>query len=319
MNRTRMMAVVMCFAVTAAPIPVSAQIGGTLGKILNGLGKVGSTPPPIQLVGKPVLQGGDTAMAARFRLDTVTTRIASTSACGTARVCAPGWDLRLVSVTVPAAELPAQAAIPVTVEIVNRGRVSSPASEVQLCSGTPGATCQSELELIPLPPLASGERMHIVRHALTGSATDQPIVFSAVIDPDNSTGEVNRANNTAVSVPAKVAVPALEIVGLQPDAETAADGTIGVAVAIRNPSFNLPSPQTTIRFGDWMGEWGGNPLYSLDFPALAPRQVMGFNLRIFGATSTEGSGRISLSVDPDRKEWPNGGPTAKSAEYKRVR
>lgn len=80
MNTTRIRMMTMfaaCLAATAAPNLLSAQIGGTLGKILNGLGKVAKTPPPIQLVGKPLLQGGDTTVLARFRVDTATTRIAA--------------------------------------------------------------------------------------------------------------------------------------------------------------------------------------------------------------------------------------------------
>lgn len=217
----------------------------------------------------------------------------------------------------PASELPANAAVPVTVEIVNRGRASSPASEVQLCSGQPAASCQAKLELIQLPPLASGERMHIVRHALTGGATDDPLVFSAVIDPDNATGEVNRTNNTGVSAPATVMLPALEIVGLQPDARSASDGTVGVAIAIRNPSSNLPSPKTKLQFGrTCCFGWGANDQYSIDFPSLAPRQVLAFNLRVFVPKQQYGKTEwIDIQLDPERKVWPNGGPTAKSTEF----
>lgn len=307
--------------------PPPRRIGGTVGKILDGLGRLGGTPAKgqpqgrvqgngtsahaqLQVIGTPTVSGGDTALIARLHADTGTVRIAPSGPCGASRVCSPGWDLRVVSVTLPASEIGAHSFVPITVEVENRGRTASPVSEVQLCAGDPGRPCTAKLDLVPLPSLASGERLRVVRRTTSTDATG-PLEVQAIIDPDHATAEANRSNNTGSSIPFAVLEPALEFVAIDPQPESTAEGYETVTFAVRNPSTYVPSAPTKLLFqGPFTGRNNG-ALYTMDFPALAPRQILRTTVRVLIADANGntgavyGKGYFSMILDPTR-EWNRG-------------
>lgn len=310
---------VFAFLTTTAFTTAGAQIGGTLGKILNGLGKIAGPPPPVQIVGRAAMSGGDSALVARLRADTSTTRTTATTPCGSQRLCTPGWDLRVVSAAPPAAEVPAGTPIPITVDVENRGRAPAPASEVQICSGDAREPCQSKLELVPLPALASGEHIRLVRKLMSGDAYGTPRVIAAIIDPDNATGEANRNNNTGVSTPFQVEQPQLEIVGMQADPQTAADGTERISIAIRNPSMSVPTPPTQLCICRRPYASNGDSQYTLDFPALAPRQTISFTARV-RVVEPKQTGTwdtwLYVAIDPSNKyHWRDMQPYSQSTQF----
>ncbi len=306
----------------AAPAP--KRIGGAVGKILDGIGRLAGTPAErqararangtsahaqLQVVGTPTFTGGDTALVARLHADTGTVRIASSGTCGASRVCAAGWDLRVVSVTLPASEIGAHSVVPITVEIENRGRTTSPVSEVQLCAGDPGRPCSAKLDLTPLPPLASGARLRIVRHTTSTDATG-PLEVQAIIDPDHATGEVNRSNNVVASGSFSVVDPTLEFVGIDAQPESGADGMEGITISVRNPSMYVPTMPTQLEFVGPFDNGGhtNTSLYTMDFPALAPRQILRMTIRVQVGTDTGltgyiyGRGYLSMFLDPTH-QW----------------
>lgn len=199
-------------------------------------------------------------------------RIPAVGTCGTSRVCAPAWDLRLVGLTLDDTVIAptGQAVARMTVE--NRGKVASEASELRLCIAS-AAQCVGEAAEVTLPPLQSGERVEIVQPIKSYAGTDVPPPFTALvrIDPDRVTSETARGNNDA-SIKVRVEPPllAIEAVDVVPVVQNHAS-QIPVNVIIRNGSSVAAAAAGTIQLsGDCGGSRWGDQATRVAVPALGP-------------------------------------------------
>ena len=99
------------------------RVAGTSGGVASG--------GAVRIVDQQVT--GSDSLAQRFALDTGVTVVRAGGACGVARACAPGWDLRVARVALPGPLVPAGATVVATAEVENRGRQPAPPSELRLC------------------------------------------------------------------------------------------------------------------------------------------------------------------------------------------
>jgi hypothetical protein len=211
--------------------------------------------------------------------DTAPKRIAQ--ACGTARVCVPGWDLRLVSVRLPAAEVPRNVRVPVTLVVENRGRTAAPVSEVQICAEA-RTPCGALVASVPVPALGPGEQLRVVVPYQSPGSDDALIRLFALIDPDNATKESNRTNNAGQSEFAHTRRPSVVIAGIETPREVGPDGELPIVLRVRNPSAIIPAPATVVTLrgmyhseryaGNWPKSWGGRGIGDVPVPRLLPGQ-----------------------------------------------
>lgn len=247
----------------------------------------------------------------------------ATAACGTARLCVAGWDLRVLSVALPDTMLETGARVGVATVIENRGRAASPASELQLCWGD-GESCVDRIQTLDVPALASGERVRIAQPVtlanLPRTAGDRWTVIAAV-DPDNATGEANRANNAGRTRPFGIDRPALQFLALDLPPQTREGAKeMRVTVRIRNKAFIATSPATEVQFGGGAracgSNWGDGGT-RLTVPALAPRQVWNATVIVHHANIGWPCGKVlTATVDPDaRQRWASSHEKAIEREY----
>ena len=265
---------------------------------------------------------GSDSLAQRFAGDTGVTIARTSGACGVARACVPGWDLRVMRVTLPGPLVPTGAQVIVTTEIENRGRQPAPPSELRLCFGETkvfgvqqGSGCgRRMLDAVAVPGLAAGERVR-VRHAVALPTNDHEAegwTIAAEVDPDGTLGERDRSNNVARSAPTSSRLATLQFLS----ADATADGRVGAAlpvtVSIRNTSTVSTSTATELQLEGYggctaTGNWGGGP-NRVAVPALAPRQTVTYHLLVPDAVRCRASqASMTLRLDPDRRgHWGQG-------------
>lgn len=257
---------------------------------------------------------GSDSLAQRFALDTGVVRTPAAGACGVARVCVGGFDLRVLRVAVPGPLVPAGARIVVATEVENRGRLAAPVSELRLCVvQVPQSHCgRMMLDAVPLPALAPGERV-LVRHALELPTKDREAsnwAVAAEVDPDHTLGERDVTNNAAVSTPTASRLPVLQLLTVDLPADARAGAAFPVTVAVRNTSTVASSPATDLQISGGLGcpspiyqvTFGGGP-YRLAVPALAPRQTATYRVLLPDAARchTTSPARLTLRLDPDQR------------------
>lgn len=219
--------------------------------------------------------------------------------------CVAGWDLRMLAVRLPADTAPARAAVPVTYVIENRGRVASPATEVQLCSadGGEGAwRCAESFEEFELAPVAPGETVTITRAWRTPAYnTTDGLRLLAVIDRERAAGPTNRSNDAAITRTLAFDAPTMQFVSYEAPERVAAGRPFDIAFTLRNRSFAAASPATELEVRSNAG-WGG-PSYRIPLPALGPRQAYTARIRVRPGAMSSGSS-LSTVIDPDgRVTW----------------
>lgn len=266
---------------------------------------------------------GSDSLARRFALDTGTTLVRATGACGAARACVPGWDLRVLRVALPGPLVPVGAAVVVTTEVENRGREAAPASELRLCFGEAdffghpagGAGCgRRMLDAVALPALPPGARA-VVRHAVdlpNKTSEVEHWTMAAEVDPDNTLGERDRSNNAARSAETASRLPTLQILTAELPADPRVGAPFPVTLAVRNTSTVTASPATDLQlegagYCAGGGSWGGGP-NRVAVPALAPRQTVTFHLLVPDAAHCRMTqAAFGVRVDPDRRgAWGQG-------------
>jgi hypothetical protein len=287
--------------------PLAAQTGGAVTVVRQTVEPAAGTAPA---VGAP----GGAASAP----DSGETRTRATTPCGTARLCVAGWDLRVVGVTLPDTLVGSGARVAAATVVENRGRLASPASEVRLCLNGYLQACGRPLATLPLPALASGER---VRLAVPVAVADLPPTgddrwtVAAVVDPDRATGEGDRTNNAGRSRPFALELPALQVLALEVPASVRRGArALPVTVRVRNASLVAPSPATELQLGDDARSchytWGNAAATRVAVPALAPRQVWAASLVVrddhigdTGCVDTD-KNAVMVTLDPDeRGRW----------------
>lgn len=286
-----------------------AAATGTNGAGTNGAAASGGA---IRIIEQHV--DGSDSLAQRFALDTGVTRTAAIGACGVARACVPGWDLRVVRVALPGALVPAGARVVVTTEVDNRGRQQAPVSELRLCFAqlTQRGCGRAMLDAIALPALGPGERV-LVRHAIELPTKDRETsdwAVAAEIDPDHTLGEHDVTNNAAVSAPTSSRLPTLQLLTVDLPADARAGTPFPVTLAIRNTSTVASSPATEVQISGVL--ICPSPIYQLTFgggpnrlavPALAPRQTATYHVLVpdAGRCRTTSPARFTLRLDPDNR------------------
>lgn len=268
------------------------------------------------------MEGSD-SLAQRFALDTGLTVMRPAGACGVARACVAGWDLRVTRVALPGPLVPAGAQIVVTAEVENRGRQPAPPSELRVCFAdnfvfsTGGAACGRQmLDAVAVPALAPGARA-VVRHAVELPTKDREVerwAIAAEIDPDSTLAERDRTNNAARSTETASRLPTLQLLTADVPGEGRAGTALPVTVRVRNTSTVATSAPTDLQLEGYaacnpgpMTNWGGGP-YRLAVPALAPRQSVVYRLLVPDAARCRASrASMSLRLDPDRRgRWGQG-------------
>jgi hypothetical protein len=166
--------------------------------------------------------------------------------------------------------------------IENRGRAPSPVSEVQVCYTSAydnEGRCGERVEQFDLPALGAGETAEVTRPLrLKAYGTQDDFRLSAVLDPDNSTVQTNRANDAAVSRASVLDAPQLQWMGFRaPEAIRQGDDVV-VEFRLRNRSFAATSSPTEIEWGG--NYWGNKPETRTPIPALAPRQTYVARVRL---------------------------------------
>jgi hypothetical protein len=222
--------------------------------------------------------------------------------------CVAGWDLRFVAVQVPRDTIPASQPIPVTYVIENRGRLASPATEVQVCTtgeyGDP--SCAASIEEFELPAVAPGETVTLTRVWRTPVLEERGgMRVYAVIDRDRASGATNRANDAAVTRVLQLNGPALQFVAYAAPERVVRGRPFEVTFTLRNRSFAASSPPTEIQF-DNPGIWGG-PQWRMVLPSLGPRQTYTVRARIQSPEETRFGGLRTL-IAPDAPVRVVGGP-----------
>lgn len=272
---------------------------------------------------------GSDSLAQRFALDTGLVRTPAVGACGAARTCVAGFDLRVLRVTLPGPLVPAGARIVVTTEVENRGRIAAPVSEIRLCLvQLPQTSCgRMMLDAVPLPALGPGEHI-VVRHALELPTKDRETTNWAVaaeVDPDRTLGERDVTNNAAVSAPTAGRLPTLQLLTVDLPTDARAGAALPVTLAVRNTSTVASSPATDLQISGGLGcpspiyqvTFGGGP-YRLAVPALAPRQTATYRVLLSdaGRCHTTSPARLTLRVDPDQRgAWGPGQERELSRSY----
>lgn len=274
------------------------------------------------------IEGSD-SLAQRFALDTGLVRTPAVGACGAARTCVAGFDLRVLRVALPGPLVPAGARIVVTTEVENRGRIAAPVSEIRLCLvQLPQTSCgRMMLDAVPLPALGPGEHV-VVRHALELPTKDRETTNWAVaaeVDPDRTLGERDVTNNAAVSAPTAGRLPTLQLLTVDLPTDARAGAALPVTLAVRNTSTVASSPATDLQISGGLGcpspiyqvTFGGGP-YRLAVPALAPRQTATYRVLLpdAGRCHTTSPARLTLRLDPDQRgAWGPGQERELSRSY----
>jgi len=235
--------------------------------------------------------------------------------CGQTLACVDGWDLRVVNVSLPASRLPAAEEALVEVEIQNRGREQSHASEVQLCrvgsGSTRGTHCGESLGLVTLPPMRSGETTQL-RQLVRLPSSEGDHRIRALIDPDGATVEVDRDNNVGTSESFSTERPGLQWLSFDAGGPYRRPGPIIVNFEVRNESFAAATDSIEVQPSKHGGglshlqETG----YRFVIPPLGPRETYSGSVTLRNAirpgVAINGNRRFNLSVDPDRRqEWTN--------------
>lgn len=300
----------------ATPQPKKKKSG--LGKVLDAVDKATRPPAGAGAGAAPgagerpqagaairvlslTVEGTDT-LAARFRVDSSTRIAKATVRCGAQRACPAGWDLRVLRTSVPGTLLPKADTFPLTVAIVNRGRVTAPASEMAVClSG--GSDCGERLDIVPIPALASGDTLVLVRRFAL-DAHDRDGVVRVEIDPDHVTEASDRTNDVGMTSRWSTTAPEFQWVAAEAPAATPAGKPLEVLLRIRNKSTVAASAPVELQLGNWSGcgFGGGDSRNRLVLPALQPRQTAVVRLHAvdFAAANCRGDAYFSVSVDPDR-------------------
>lgn len=329
---------VLLLAVLTGPVLPQIASGQTIRGVLRGIGReLDRAARPDSSSGRPsdgagVANGGalrvveqriegSDSLAQHFARDTGLTVVHSTGACGVARACVAGWDLRVTRVALPGPLVPVGARVVVTAAVENRGRQPAPAAELRLCvAQLPLRGCGlvargDARDAVALPPLGPGERV-VVRHALALPVSDREasgIAAAAEIDPDRTLGERAGADNAAVSAPATTRLPVLQLLAVDLPADPRAGSAFPVTLAVRNVSTVAPSPATELQLSGAL--MCGTPRYQLTFgggphrlavPALAPRQTVTYRLLVPDAARcrTVRPAQLTLALDPDhRSAW----------------
>lgn len=262
--------------------------------------------------------------AVRSAPDTGTTVLAPAAPCGPQRACAAGWDLRVVSVTLPGPEVPAGAPFVARVEVENRGRVAAPASEATLCltryTSEACAKPETVVAIVPLPTLGPGERAVIRRTAEVPERAleTQGWIVVAEVDREGATPEASRANNVGRSAAVAARLPALQFHTVELPEAPRVSAALPVTLRLRNTSAVAASRPTDLQLAGYVecglssAAWGGGP-NRVAVPAIGPGAS--FLLRV---VAPDAAGRCSaqypprratlkLAVDPDhRQHWSSG-------------
>jgi CARDB len=262
------------------------------------------------------VDGPDT-LTGRLLADTALAGVLPGVPCGARRSCVPGWDLRVVRVTLPGRAVPAARRCTVVTEIENRGRSAAPASEVRLCMTVGGALggCQHAmlaLDVLPVPALAPGATARLVYVAqLTDPNEYQGWTVVAEIDPDEATAEANRANNAGRSTPTDSRLPELQWLAVDLPPTATVGHPLRVTLRVRNKSAVATSEPTDLQFSGanscpypTPNEWGGGP-NRLILPAIAPRQTLTMTVELSDAVRCPISNApIHFEFDPDHaRAW----------------
>jgi hypothetical protein len=258
---------------------------------------------------------GEDTVSARFSADTGTRRTKATEACGPRRACVPGWDLRVLQVTVPGPLVPRGQPLHLTTVVENRGLAAAPATEVALCYSR-GQTCDARIDILPIPSLASGERLTFARYVKTGGQ-DRDGVVRVEIDLDRVTEASNRDNDAAVSAPFRTTSPELQWVALEVPPTLASGQAVPVRLRVRNKSTVAVSQSVEVQvayasgYCTYIGLEGSQ--YRFVLPTLGPRQTAVVTLRFVEPINPGcvGDGKLFVKVDPDgRQVWgPSHEPT----------
>ncbi len=242
----------------------------------------GAVGAGIRIVSPPTLENAD-AFSGKY--DTSGTGIRrEPRPCSSARACVTGWDLRALSLSAPSDTVPAISAFPVTIGIENRGKVSSPASEMVVCL-TPAydsqpSRCERRLALVEIPPLSGGERAS-VKQAVRLNKDETEFRIAAFIDPDNGTGELNRANNTALSATMNAAEPEIEWLSFDVPSTARKGAALPIRIRLRNRSFHAKTSPLELGFFV-AGENFNDARVHLPLPAIGPRQILSFEVLVGG-------------------------------------
>lgn len=254
---------------------------------------------------------GEDTVSARFRGDTGMTRTKATAACGTQRACAPGWDLRVSQVTVPGQLVPRGRPLHLTIVVENRGRAEAPAAEAALCFSQ-GHVCDERIDIVPIPALASGERLTVARYVETGGQHRDGVV-RVEIDPDRIAGTTNRDNDTGVSGRIRTVSPELQWVAIEVPAKVASGQLLPVRLRVRNKSTVAGSEPVEVQLGyvttSCVGSVpvGGDSQHRVTLPALAPRQTAVVELQFLTPVKGDAcwpNAKVHMAADPDgRQVW----------------
>lgn len=228
---------------------------------------------------------GGSGSALNRPMDSSAKRVLGSTSCGTARLCAQGWDLRVVRIAVDDNVFAPGGFLQGHLAIENRGAAASEISEVRLCVSS-GIQCVGEPATVSVPVLASGERLDLSQPipAYGGRDVAPPYGVLAVIDPDKVTGESNRSNNEAVirGVTLDTAALAVDVFEVPASLRDGAS-QLQAAVTIRNASRVASSPARSIQLGGWCGgyrtDWG-DIATRVQIPPLGPSQSWSATLAI---------------------------------------
>lgn len=257
---------------------------------------------------------GPDSLAHPIALDTGLTRVPAPGACGTARVCVPGWELRVLRVALPGPLVPARERVLVTTEVENRGRQPAPAAELRLCvPALAERGChRTRLDVVTLPALAPGERA-VVRRAITWPVQDRELADVRVVadlDQGHTPGAHDAAEHVATSAPAATRLPSLEILTLDVPADAGVGTAFPVVLVVRNTSSVAASPATELQLAGSMPcpapvfhvEFGGAP-NRVAVPELGPRQTARYRLLVPDAARchTPGPARLTARLDPENR------------------
>lgn len=256
-----------------APVTASAAVANeTPRQVVSGGGGAMSQSSTVVVLQSKIVGGSATGPA---QADSGSRRTPATTACGTGRLCAQGWDLRITRFVLDDSVFAPNGFLQSRVTIENRGSQRSEISEARICVAS-GAQCVGEAAVLGIPALQSGEKLEIAQPIPSYSGNDvaPPYSVVATIDPDRATSEANRTNNEAMirSVTLDTAVMSIDNFDVPPNLRKSAV-QLPVSITVRNSSKVATMSSRAVQFGGWCyGNRWGDVATRVKVPDLLPMQ-----------------------------------------------
>lgn len=196
----------------------------------------------------------------------------TTKRCGTERACVPGFDVRVLRVTLPDSMYGLNASAVATIEVDNRGRRPSPAAELTV------GGLDADAQRVAIPALPSGAHATVRMPVRMPNRPLSGIKVSAALDEQSMTGDKYSDNNNAET--RYVGIEAPHIVWERIDAPQTARGNSRAAVraVVRNASQVANTQPTTLKIFSSVcqGVPASGEVTPINVPALAPGGTFSF-------------------------------------------